>query len=243
MKCKITILYCLFIICGAVLNAQTFIETAPSGSTRDGSLIVYGMDGKNAKIPYERITGSPFWNPEWQLGALESPDGKSKGRLFVRLNLVTQEIHFKDSRDNELAADDGTVAKVGYLMDKDTVAVFRNDFGPINMFYNRNKKYAQIMNSGEYRLLKVTIREVKSADSMFGTLKRYYFSDRADYFIEHGNKIDKIKKLNKEEVLSLLPRGSALEAYVKQNKIKFAREEDLIKLLDEYNKITANKQP
>jgi hypothetical protein len=78
---------------------------------------------------------------------------------------------------------------------------------------------------------------------MFGTLKRYYFADRADYFIEHGNKIDKIKKLNKEEVLSLLPRGSALEAYVRQNKIKFAREEDLIKLLDEYNKITANKQP
>jgi hypothetical protein len=50
MKCKVTILYCLFIICGTVLNAQTFIETAPSGSTRDGSLIVYGMDGKTQKF-------------------------------------------------------------------------------------------------------------------------------------------------------------------------------------------------
>ena len=243
MKCRITIFNCLLFLIAINSQSQTFIETAPSGSTRDGSLIVYGMDGKNAKIPYERITGSPFWNPDWRMGALESPDGKSKGRLAVRLNLVTHEIHFKDNKDFELAADDGTVARLGYLNDKDTVAVFRNDFGPINMYYNRNKKYAQIMNGGEYRLLKVTIREVKSADSMFGTLKRYYFADRADYFIEHGNRIEKVKKLNKEEVLSLLPRSSEMEAYIKKNKIKFSRDEDLIKLLEEYNKITANKQP
>jgi hypothetical protein len=226
------------LLCALRTDAQVIIENGPMGSTREGQLIVYGMNGTNSRISYDKIKGSAFYNPAWLKAELFQPDGKSLGINPVKLNLATHEVHFLDKKGFELAANDGTVAKVIFvdsLGDGKPRVTFRNDYEGIFMAYNRNRKYAQELNSGEIGLLKVTIRDGREADSMFGTLKRYYFTDRFDYFVRVGKRVEKIKKLGQDEILTVLPAKQETVNYVKQRKLNLKKEEDVVLLFDYLN--------
>lgn len=219
-------------------STQVFIENTPVGSTREGQINVYGMNGASARVRYEKFKGSPFYNPEWFKAELYQPDGKSLGINPVKLNLATHEVHFLDKKGYELAANDGTVAKVVFvdsLGDGKPKVIFRNDYDVIFMAYNRNRKYAEELNIGNIGLLKVTIRDPREADSMFGTLKRYYFTDRFDYFVRVGKRVEKLKKLNQDEVFSVLPAKQETMNYVKQRKLNLKKEEDVVALFDYLN--------
>jgi hypothetical protein len=232
--------FCLItcLLCMQGLAAQVFVEQGPTGTSRDGELKVYGMNGMNRRIPYYKIKGSPFFNPEWLKAELYKPDGKPLGIYPVKLNLATHEVHFLDKKGYELAADDGVVSRVVFvdsLGDGKPKVSFRDDYDAVNLTYNGNRKYAQEMNLGEISLLKVTIRDGREADSMFGTLKRYYFSDRFDYYVRVYKRVEKLRKLNQDEVFSVIPAKREVVDYVKQQKLNLKREEDVIALFDYLN--------
>jgi len=84
------------------------------------------------------------------------------------------------------------------------------------------------------KLLKVTHRELKVGDSMLRTMKRFYFADRYDYYIQQSNRVDKLKRLDKDELLKLLPRTPELENYLAENKVAFKKEEEVMRLLGVY---------
>jgi hypothetical protein len=220
------------------LLAQVFVEQGPIGTSRDGMLKVYGMNGMNPRIPYYKIRGSAFFNPEWLKAELYQPDGKPMGIYPVRLNLATHEVHFLDKKGYELAANDGVVARVVFvdsLGDGKPKVSFRNDYDAVNLTYNGNKKYAQEMNPGDLSLLKVTIRDGREADSMFGTLKRYYFTDRFDYYVRIYKRVEKIRKLNQDEIFAVIPAKRETVDYVKRSKLNLKKEEDVIALFDYLN--------
>ena len=82
--------------------------------------------------------------------------------------------------------------------------------------------------------MKYTNRSVASADSIFHNLKRYFFADQITYFIKSNEKVDRIKKLNKENVLFYLP-ASSYDEWIKENSINFKNEKDIIRFLNYYN--------
>jgi hypothetical protein len=223
-----------------VIFAQVFVEQGVGGTTRDGGLIVYGMNGASAKIPYEKIKGSPFLKSQWHKASLFDQNGKLVGRYDVRLNLVTHELHFMDKNGLELAANDNLASKVLF---EDTThqnkspVVFDNSYVPINNMYNNNRKYAESMNAGEYCLLKVQIRTAIEGDSLFATRKKYYFTDRVDYFLGINKKVERLKKLQKENILPFLPNSDKLKKWVKENNLRLSSEEDVIRLLDYCNEL------
>jgi len=110
----------------------------------------------------------------------------------------------------------------------------------VNLQYlKRNKRYyVQELNQGPVKLLKVCDRELRTGDSMLRTMKSYYFVDGIDYFIQHENRIEKIKKLNREEVMKFLPQPPSIEAWIKESHISFTKEEDVLRLLEYYNQAT-----
>ncbi len=58
-------------------------------------------------------------------------------------------------------------------------------------------------------------RKVGSADSLFGTQKKYFFTDDVFYHIWYNEKIERIKKLNKDNVIKFLPSASAYAAWIR----------------------------
>jgi hypothetical protein len=227
-----------------MVKGQLMIEQGPSGSTRDGSLIVYGLTGSGNRLPYEKIKGSPFLFDEWKSATLYHANGKSFGVYQAKLNLATQEVHYKDSKGQELA-DNGSIAKLVFeeaTSEGTTYVACSNNIEEVNRNYPGSKRYAFEMNPGEVSLLKVYGRSVAQGDSLFGTLKRYYFTDKIDYYLKINNRIEKLKRLGEDEIVPFLPGLSSYRTWLKTSKMRLSKEEDLVKFLVYYNKQRSSSQ-
>lgn len=214
-------------------------DFAPSGQTRDGSIVFYGSEAFNKKIPYNTITGIPYWKNDYFPAFLYGPGNRKYGLTWIRMNLATHEVEFLAKNDEVQAAYQNEVARVVVVDPVDSskiITIFRNDIGEINVNYIKEGKlyYTQEMNPGPVKLLKITHRELKVGDSMLRTLKRFYFVDRFDYYLQLGNRVQKLKKLDKDELLKYIPRTPELETYLINNKVAFKKEEDVIRLLGVY---------
>ena len=119
--------------------------------------------------------------------------------------------------------------------DNNIRTVFRNNVPEIKAILNEKDILVQEMNQGNYKLLKMVRRKIESADSMFGTLKRYFYKDQYEYFIEKGNRIEKLKRLNKDNFLEQLPSSSKYAVWIKEKNLNFKKEKDFIIFLDYYN--------
>jgi hypothetical protein len=190
-----------------------------------------GVENEN-KISYDRIKGSRFWKDEWLPALLYSNTGYV-GTLPVRINLASGELHFLKNSE-ELILTDNFIAKIIFPTLTDS-AVFISQVPNLLLNKKQVDDFVQVLNSGKYQLLKYTKRNVSSADSMFHTLKRYFFSDLIYYFIKSNEKVERIKKFNKEGVLFYLPSSSAYDAWIKENNIDFKKEKDVVLFLNYYN--------
>lgn len=186
--------------------------------------------GGNAKVSYSRIKGSPFWSDQWKEADLFT-ESSQIGTAPVKLNLATDEIYFLKNNEEWV------------LQDKDIVrVVFKNDSIEFqrkvaNLFLNKKKVdgLVAILNQGAYQLIRYVHRTVVTADSLFGTQKRYFFRDDIDYFIRTNQMIQPIRKLNREAFLAVLPKASQYNDWINEKKLTFKREQDLLQFLQFYN--------
>ena len=233
---KLPLLFLLLLTVNTLFS-QVFIEQAPVGAAAVGEYNFYGTNTLNKSVPYNRIKGSPFWSDDWKLATLYS--GKRRfSTLPVKLNLATQEVHFM-LNDRELVATPGNgINAVIFHRNNDTSLVAAAFYKETPETYVRDEPfsaYMQVLSFGKYQLLKLTDRTVSTADTLFGTQKRYFFRDNIAYFIRINEAIKPIKKLNEENVLTLLPSSAAYKDWIKAQKLNFKREEDLLKFMSHYN--------
>jgi hypothetical protein len=243
MQKKVSVTCILFLLTYHSIG-QVSLESSPAGGTRDGALVVYGSDNinNNKRVPYEKISGSPFWKSEYQLATIIDVKNQVLGKAPSKLNLYTNELYFISPKGEERVAAPGTVRKVVFYKGVDTTseiaAVFENNL-PLIVENNpnaENPSYVQILNNGDVQLLKHLKKMFVTADSLFGTMKRYYFSDQVSYYInsKYGQNI-RLRKLSRENVLETLRIVAADEAWIKKNAINFKKEEDVIRFLNYYN--------
>lgn len=217
--------------------AQFAMEILPNAKPMDPSVIIYGGSNFNNGIPYNRIQGSPFWKDDYQPAFLYGENPKEKWLVKAKLNLNTAEVYFLGKAGEELVAPEGLVKKIVFLKYGDSAqpaAEFRYKYGEPLLINNDKSYYVQLMNQGNYQLLKIDRRPVISADS-FHIAKRYYFREDVKYFIQYNNKTAGIKKLTRDNILAWTPGNSAMNDWMEQQKINFKKEEDVIRFLDYYN--------
>lgn len=194
--------------------------------------------GGDAKISYSRIKGSPFWKEEWKEADLFTANGKI-GSAPVKLNLATNEIYFQKGSEEWVLLDQDIVR----VMIKDDSLEFQRHVP--NLFVNKKKldDFVAVLNKGSYQLLKYIRRALGSADSLFGTQKRYFFRDDVYYFIRTKDMIQPFRKLNEESFLAVLPMASQYKSWIREQKLTFKKEEDLLQFLRYYNaKITVTPE-
>ena len=121
--------------------------------------------------------------------------------------------------------------------------VFRANIIEIRLKTSCKYCYVQELNQGDAKLLKITRRTLKTKDSLFGTMKKYFFADETEYFLQFRDKYEKIKKLNKDNLFLLLPNTSAYASWIKEHKLQFKKEEDFIYFLNYYNSTRQNDLP
>lgn len=232
------ILTLLVFVCSASsVHSQLRIEPTEGGMKGEPTgYVVYGSDDLSDRIPYTRITGSPFWKDNWQLATLYA-DTRKVTTVPVRLNLATNEIHFLEN-DKEYVLLDKNVSIIAFHPGTDTsttTQIFIQHVPDMSLMSKNFNGFIQVMNRGNYQLLKYTERKVSSADSLFRTQKRYFFADELHYFLRFNEKIERIKKLRKENILEFVPSASSYSSWIAENNIDFKKEPDVIRFLDYYN--------
>ena len=237
--CRYFVPWLVIIVCSTnVMHAQVYISV-PVSKHADPVINIYGAGNLAVSIPYEKVKGSPFWKDDWQMALLVADNAHDKWFCRSRLNLATSEVYFLDRDSQELVANTA-IRSIVFYKGNDTSEIdesFNDVHAYPDLIHTKelSSGYLQVMNQGKYQLLKFYKRTVSSADSMFGTLKRYYFTTQYRYFVSDHLKTEPLKKLNKENLLPSLPGSSSFNDWIAENKIDFRKEDDAIKFLDYYN--------
>jgi hypothetical protein len=205
---------------------------------------LYLEGGQGNRLQYSQVRGSPFWKDEYSLASLFNYDNTLLGRTKVKVNFFTGEVYYLDKEQQELVAPKEIVTKIVIHPEMDTsrkLTVFRSSPSQIFLFDQPVEEYVQELNTGDLKLLKLTKRKVASADSLFGTLKRYYFTSELYYFVLYKRGTNYVKRLNRETVLAFVPNSSEFDSWLVENKISFKKEEDIVRFFDYYNQQQALK--
>jgi hypothetical protein len=245
MRNSLLVLSFLTLVClPTLLPAQVTIETNAAQAT---SMVVYGSSDLQKTLSYGQIKGDPFWRNEPQMATLIDKDNKVISKNKIKLNLYTNEIHFTNSQGKELVVEPDLVRKIVFHKSDDSpdiLAVFENEMDQIVEVNTKaeTSSYVQVMNFGDIQLLKHTRKKINTADSLFGTLKRYYFGEQVIYFVnDKYGKTERLKKLSQDNVMGILPRSERHSSWISANKINFKKEEDVVRFLDYYNASAKDK--
>jgi hypothetical protein len=240
----------VFIISSLGLFAQNGYLPRESFEGASYRLAVYEVNFEGVqnsskfRLPYSSVKGSPFFKDEFLWASFYDAKGKLSGRQKAKMNLASQEIHFIGEKDMEYIAPVALAHKVvlSHEDKNDTVALFIRQVPGLQYNLKPLTDYVQQLTFGEAVLYKHTKRYVASADSMFGTLKRYYFASTTNYFLKLDADADYINKLSVNALLSLLPDSAGMADWIKKNKINIRKEEDLIALIEHWNQANATKR-
>lgn len=196
------------------------------------------QNSNSGRLPYASIKGSPFYMDQYHPADLFGANGKYSGRMQVKLNMASQEVYFIGEKDKEYVAPLSFSKRVVIFSDdagKDTLAVFERNIPGLQLNNRPIADYVEEMVNGKVKLYKYTKRYVASADSLFGTLKRYYFANTEHYFLSDERDVLLIKKMNLSGIADLLGDRGTLLKWAEQNRLNPKREEDLVALIRRWN--------
>ncbi|WP_342647976.1 hypothetical protein [Mucilaginibacter sp. CSA2-8R] len=180
---------------------------------------------------YSEISGSPYLNDTWSVGMVKLANGDTyKNNLYLKYNLLDDEVYFKGKNDETLAF----VDPVKEFTIGDGSKHYRAGYEGINGF--KTKAFFQVIADGAVKLLKktsVVITEIKQYSAASNK-----FFERSDLYIIYRNNKGQIVKKDKKSILSVLgDKQNELESYLKSNNINFKSDADLGKLITYYNSL------
>lgn len=242
-----------------LLGASTIAQTergmsylpVPDLSTASYTLAVHEVNfegvsnlGKQ-RLTYDQVKGSPFYNDDFQQAEIFMADGRSLGRYMVKFNLLTQEFHFLGKDNAEMVVPNDLARKI-VVYDKSDTALQKTVFVRTLDFTSQSGKpmgeYAEQLNNGQAILYKIAKKNVVTADSLFGTLKRYYFGTTYTYFIGMNGRVTQLKKLSEDAIITALPAIGKLEDWARKNNINLKKEEGVLALMQQWNASFNNKR-
>ncbi len=198
---------------------------------------VIDRDGTMLGIRYSDISGTPFLFEDWRMANIYDISNKKIAQVKVKYNTNTDQIHFLDDKEKELVADKIVIQKVEIISNEDNnEPAIRFEKGLTDTKGGlKSYQFVQVLNDGSIQILKQFSNQILQKDSLFGTMKIYKFSPNASFYLKTGNNVISLRKLDQEELYSILPNKELILNYAK-NKKKIKSEKDFIDFLNYYNK-------
>ena len=175
----------------------------------------------------EEIIGTPFLFPNWENPGIVYSEGNKHSLRKLNYNILSDEI--------------------GSLKGKDSVFVYNKakiDSFTINkkVFKKYNESFYEVLNDGvKINLLKKY--KVEIVEGMFnpidGTKEKNRFKIIDDFYIKSGNNGGFEKYIpSRKSISSIFKENNDLvKKFIKENKLSFKKEEDVIEIFEYYNKL------
>ena len=175
---------------------------------------------------YTEIEGSPYLKDEWSRGNVKAKhNGKTYELAKMRYDTYKDELEYEENQKSYRFSSEITEFTT-------TSGVFRNKIPAYESLSGRN--FYQVLYDGKVKLLKRTVTKIQTEKlySSATTTKRFV-KDEFLYLFKDGA-ITRLKKDKKALLEALSDKQADLEAFIKEQKIKFSKEEDFLRVLEKY---------
>ena len=185
---------------------------------------------------YVDVIGSPFLSDEWQPAHVALQTGRSLDGILVKLDLLKQELYYKDEKGKEMIAKKGIVQAMRvYDAQRGDSTHYRSGY-PLQESRTAATLY-QVLANGRAELLKHTSKTIQEIKRFNSATTEREFVLKSEYFVFDRTKgtLLKIKKDRKALMDALSDQAPALEQYLQDTRNKCRSEEDLIAAVNFYN--------
>ncbi len=215
--------------CLYTLQAQTEVRAAVPE-------VLYDGNGSRIESHSSDIAGTPFFREEWRLGSVTLQSNRRFDSVKIRLNLETQQVHFMDQNNAEIALFKGYVKTIRFydiLPGVDGPAEFQTGFPAVDQ--QDEKSFYQVICKGKIFLLKYMHKAISQYKNEFSGENKREYVGYEDYYVSNGKEITRLKK-DKSAVLSLLADQQAkVQSFIDTNHLKFKSVDEVKRVIDYYN--------
>lgn len=224
----------LLILCSACAFGQRRINVDSDVSLQTGSFFqaVNGMPVAT-NVYFKVVEGSAYFNPEWMKGIVSVND-KRYGNLWLKLDLLANEVHFRDSKGEEMIC----ATPIDHISFGDSASGAVFDFVHTSavpeLALLKPEAWMQLRAEGKASLYthhKKAISETRPYGS--ATLEQRIITTEVHYLVHNGQYV-KVKKLS-DVLNALTDKKAELQQWIKSNNIDARSAADLGRVVDAYN--------
>lgn len=232
--------FCLLLLCSACVFGQRRVDVDNDVMTLQSGSFFQAVNGVPVatNVYYKVVDGSAFFYPEWSKGTAVF-GSKRYANLMMKLDLLKNELHFKDDKGEEMICSSPIHRIVfGDSALGNLTAFVHTSFIP-GLAPLKPEAWVQARAEGRvslYTQYKKNISEVRPYGS--ATLEQRISTAEVHYLVQNDQFI-RVKKL--ADVLNALAdKKAALQQWIKANNIDGRSAADLGRVVDAYNKMPSN---
>ena len=228
-KCVFTISILIVSICGYSQGINTVIDFEMHGSHG----ITQALKNLGAITTYDDIKGSPYLNSEFVLGDIFMNEGSNFNDIPLRYNIYSDNIEFMNSKEQTMEISDPKT--YNYFEIADTIFKY--------LEYANGAKtqngYLQLLSSGNvilYKKYNIGLKKAQEPEPYKEARPPEFFDKSPDFYISINGETPLFSKNSKQAEAILSTVKADVKSYIKKEKLKLNREEDLIKIVEYCNK-------
>lgn len=211
----------------AQISSSPFSTANLPGSPSNLFLNTISNTKGGGPLSYDEIKGSPYYKKEFSLAKM----AENFESAPARYNSFTDQIEFQKGDKNYVLPKESIFSNIIFLTTREKMVLLEtNDENSGYFFELVGGKY------GLYKKVKTKFVDIKKAANSFSEDKPAYFLNIDPfYYIKTEKGYIKQPKGSKDIIAQIPEKTEQLNAFFKSNKIKFNKEEDLIKLANFLN--------
>lgn len=219
---KTALLSAVFVSASLITVAQVG-KTSSIATTDDGAAVM--------RSEYTALVGNPYFNEDWVDGDVKLKDGSVQSGTPMKYDELQDNVYTKIGDDP---------AKFKKPVVEFTITDRSGKPAHFSVFPGNDKfsdiAYFQVLADGKVKLLRKNAKAVSESKDGIGTaVVTRLVVDNIDYYLLIDGKAVKIKKDKKSVEAALANKQSELDNYIKANNLNLKKDDDLAKLITQYN--------
>ena len=228
-----------------ILGMLAWLVTHPTNAQTD-KVTLMDLSLRNWANPYRPSTanqeGTPFLFDEWDLGTINMVKGKQYTDLRLKYNLLHGRLLLLNEGEASPRMMIPMHIKSFSIRHADSTYTFQRHLVPLSDSKTPMDQFFIELVSGHYFLLarpgKQAQKEERNVLAQIDEQNNVKYVDIVEYFIETPDgKIHLFRNSKKVKAAIFGDQLPAIEKFAKQNKLKWARQADLIQIVSQMNQL------
>jgi hypothetical protein len=221
----------------AILSVPAQLHQQAFEQVNSNAVRVFDASGKAFENPHLDVAGSPFFLDSWKYGNITLQNNDSYPKRPLRINFLSQQVHYLSDNNVEMALPAGLVKQVVFT---DSVRFpftqYTFQCGFLKIDNQDAASLYQVLSDGKVKMLLSTQKKIITEKNDFsGDVKEYRAYE--NYYFFSDSMMKRIKK-NEDFVMSIFTDKSKLiEKYIEQNSLSCKSVSDIQKITDYYNSL------